>query len=72
MPKEFENYQVHSEVMRDEFIEKRRAVPLLHRNGNTYKITAHNEKMRRGDIHKMPKFGPYKLAAEMPFPDEIE
>ena len=72
MPNEFYNYQVHSEVMRDEFNEKRRAVPLLHRNGHTYKISTHNEKMRRVDINKLPKFGPYKLVAEMPFPDEIE
>ena len=63
---------LESEVMRDEFNEKRRAVPLLHRNGHTYKISTHNEKMRRVDINKLPKFGPYKLVAEMPFPDEIE
>lgn len=69
MPDELENYHYHGEVMRDTFNEQRRAIPLLHRNGYAYKISTHNERMRRVPIEKMPKFGPYKLAAEMPFPD---
>ena len=70
IPGEFENYQYHSEVMRDTFNEPRRAIPLLHRNGFAYKISAHNERMRRVPVESLPKFGPYKLAASMPFPDE--
>ncbi len=70
VPGEFENYQYHSEVMRDAFNEQRRAIPLLHRNGYAYKISTHNERMRRVPVESLPKFGPYKLAAEMPFPDE--
>lgn len=71
MPEEHEAYKVHSEVMRDKFNEARRAIPLLHRNGHTYKISTHNERMRRVDVASLPKYGPYKLAAKMPFPDEI-
>jgi hypothetical protein len=71
IPDEFENYRFHSEVMRDTFNEQRRAIPLLHRNGHAYKISTHNERMRRVPVESLPKFGPYKLAAKMPFPDEI-
>jgi hypothetical protein len=71
MPQEFENYKTHSEVTRDEMIEKKRALPLLHRNGYAYKITPSNERMRRVPPEKFPKFGPYKLAETMPFVDEI-
>ena len=70
MPQEFENYKVHSEVMRDEFNEKRRAIPLLHRNGYEYKISTHNERKRRVPIKSFSKFGPYKIADRMLFPDE--
>lgn len=70
LPQEFENYKVHSEVMRDEFNEKRRAIPLLHRNGHYYKISTHNERMRRVPVDSFSKFGPYKWTAELPFPDE--
>ncbi len=71
MPDEFENYKTHSEVTRDEMIEKKRALPLLHRNGYAYKISPHNEKMRRVSADRFPKFGPYKLAVMMPFGDEV-
>jgi hypothetical protein len=71
MPEEFENYKTHSEVSRDEMIEKKRALPLLHRNGYAYKISPHNERMRRVAVEKFPKFGPYKLVAMMPFADEV-
>lgn len=72
MPEEFENYKVHSEVMRDEFNEKRRAIPLLHRNGYAYKISTHNERMRRVPVDSFSKHGPYKWTALLPFPDEEE
>ncbi|MEN8243199.1 MAG: hypothetical protein ABFS17_14910 [Chloroflexota bacterium] len=70
MPQEFINYKVHSEVMRDEFKKLRRAIPLLHRNGQAYKISSHNERMRRVTFDKFSKFGPYKWTADLLFPDE--
>jgi hypothetical protein len=70
MPQELINYKVHSEVMRDEFQKKRRAIPLLHRNGQAYKISAHNERLRRVRFDSFSKFGPYKWTADLPFPDE--
>ena len=71
MPEELETYQYHAEVMRDEFNEKRRAIPLLHRNGFAYKISSHNERMRRIPVEKLGKFGPYQIADTLLFPDEI-
>jgi hypothetical protein len=71
IPEEFENYKTHSEVTRDELSEKKRALSLLHWNGFAYKISPHNERMRRVPVDKFPKFGPYKLAEKMPFLDEV-
>lgn len=71
IPQEFENYKTHSEVTRDEMTEKKRSLSLLHRNGNAYKVTPHNERMRLVAPEKFPKYGPYKLAEAMPFEDEV-
>jgi hypothetical protein len=70
-PEELETYRYHAEVMRDEFNERHRSIPLLHRDGGAYKISTHNERMRRVPIESLARYGPYKLAAEMPFLDEI-
>lgn len=71
MSGERENYQFHGKWARSIYAEKRKALSLLHRNGYAYKITPKNERMRRVSIEKLPKFGPYKIAAAMPFPDEL-
>jgi hypothetical protein len=72
MPDERENFHHHASIMRRFFGWRRRAIPLLHRNGYTYKITPRNGRLRRVPVGSLPKFGPYKIAAEMPFPDEID
>lgn len=69
-PAERENFRHHSTVMRRVFGRRKRAIPLLHRNGGAYKITPRNGRLRRVALEKLPKFGVYKIAAEMPFPDE--
>jgi hypothetical protein len=71
IPGELENYRYHSERMRDVYNERRRAITLLHRNGHIYKITSHNERLRRVPVEALPKYGPYKMAAALPFPDEV-
>lgn len=65
------NYEYHSFMMRESYKKKRRAIPLLHRNGYSYKITPGNERMRRVPANRFSKFGVYKIAAELPFPDEL-
>lgn len=71
VPQEKENFRYHSNVMRRIFGRKQRAIPLLHRNGKTYKVAPRTGRMRRVDPESLPKFGPYKIAAELPFPDEL-
>lgn len=57
---EFENYAYHSEIMRREFIQRRRRFPLLHRNGKTYLVSPGSERMRLVSPEGLPKFGPYQ------------
>jgi hypothetical protein len=57
--------------MRRVFQGYRRAIPLLHRNGHVYKVSPRNERIRHVQVESLPKFGPYKIAASMPFPDEM-
>ncbi len=71
MPEEREAYRYHSIVMRRVFGRRHRAIPLLHRNGKNYKLTPRNGRMRQCTAKQFPKFGPYKIAADLPFPDEL-
>jgi hypothetical protein len=70
MPEELENFRYFSTLMRRVFGRRRQAIPLLHRNGSFYKVTPRNGRLRRVPPEKLPKYGPYLLAAQMPFPDE--
>lgn len=69
---EVSNYSWYSASIRRAFQGYRRAIPLLHRNGHIYKISPLNGRMRRVQVETLPKFGPYKIAASMPFPDEMD
>jgi hypothetical protein len=71
MPGERDSYTHHSAQMRRQFARQRRTIPLLHRDGEIYKISPSTERMRRVQPENLPKFGPYKIAAELPFPDEL-
>ncbi|MEJ2597415.1 MAG: hypothetical protein P8Z00_03735 [Anaerolineales bacterium] len=71
MPEEKENFHYHSSRMRRLFGRRKRAIPLLHRNGGFYKVTPRNGRMRRVKPEYLPKFGPYSVVAELPFPDEV-
>ena len=57
--------------MRRVFGRKKRAIPILLRNGGWYKLTPHNGRMRRIQPLELQKFGSYKIAAKIPFPDEL-
>lgn len=71
LPEEREVFRYFSSRMRRVFGRRRRAIPLLHRNGGCFKVTPRNGRLRRVDPHKLPGFGVYKIAAAMPFPDEL-
>ncbi len=71
IPDEKNNYEYHSLMMRKSYKKRRRAMPLLHRNGLSYKISPGNERMRKVPASRFSKIGVYKIAAKMPFPDEM-
>lgn len=70
-PGERENFRYHSIVMRRVFGRRKRSIPLLHRDGKTYMVAPGGGKMRQVDPASLPKFGPYEIAAELPFADEL-
>ena len=70
VPEEVENFRQHSIRMRRIFGRKKRAIPILHRNGSCYKISPASGRMRRVSAQTMPKFGPYRIADRLPFPGE--
>lgn len=69
-PAELESFRRFSGLMRQVFGRRRRAIPLLHRNGQTYKVTPRNGRMRRISAERFPLLGLYKIAADLPFPGE--
>ncbi len=71
VPDEKESFRGFSGQMRRVFGRKKRAISLLHRNGGCYKVTPRNGRQRRVPLDALGKFGPYKIAAELPFLDEI-
>ncbi len=57
---EFDSYAIHSEEMRSHFLEQKRRIPILHRNGGVYLLSPASERMVRVEAGKLPKFGPYR------------
>ena len=57
---EFENYAYHSERLRAFFSRQRRRFPLLHRNGQAYRVSPTSERMQRVNLRELPAFGPYR------------
>jgi hypothetical protein len=70
MPEEHKNFRYQSMMMRRAFARRRRMIPLLHRNGSSYKIAPRSGRLRGVPVEQLPKYGPYKIAADLPFPDE--
>lgn len=69
-PEEINNFIHQSRRMRYYFQRQQRAIILLHRNGNNYKISPKNERLRKMADYQFPKHGNYLLSSLMPFPDE--
>lgn len=66
-----ENYAHFSAHMRNTFADLKRSIPLLHRNGIAYKMSPRSERLHRYPAESFSKFGLYKIAAALPFPDEL-
>jgi hypothetical protein len=58
-PQEREGYRLLSSSMRRVFSRWGRSVPVLHRNGNAYKVTPKNGRLRRVEAESFPKHGVY-------------
>ncbi len=71
MPDEKITFRYFSIIMRRSFGRKHRSIPLLHRNGKVYKISPKNGRMRLISVDKLPKHGPYQIANQLPFKEEL-
>ena len=71
-PQEKEEYRYQSSKMRRSFGQQHRYIPVLHCDGHTYEVMPGNGLLRKVPIETLPQFGAYKIAEEMPFPDEID
>jgi hypothetical protein len=69
-PGELENFRYHSDVMLQEFAGRGEDIPILHRDGGIFQIAPEDESMHQVEPDDLPKFGPYEVAAMLPFPDE--
>jgi hypothetical protein len=56
---EFEKYAYHSELLRTEFIKRRKRFPLLHRDGGYYLVSPASERLKRTAPSQLPRFGVY-------------
>ncbi len=57
---EFDHYAYHSELMRVEFVRRKKRFPLLHRNGRDYLVSAASERLYPVDVKTLPHYGYYK------------
>ena len=71
LPEELEVFRQFSSRMRRVFGQRHSAIPLLHRNGGYYKVSPRTGRCRKTTPEKFRKAGPYKIAAKLPFPDEL-
>lgn len=71
LPGELENFRYHSIIMRRVFGRRRRTIPLLHRAGGAFSVTPKDGSLASVNPEQLPKYGPYEIAALMPFPNEI-
>jgi len=72
LPGEIETFAFHSQIMRRFFGHRKRGLPLLHRDGGFFEVHTRSGDLHPVDPRQWPKYGPYAVAAELPFPDEIE
>ncbi|MBT3313454.1 MAG: hypothetical protein HN390_02460 [Anaerolineae bacterium] len=57
---EFDSYAIKSEEIREAFIEKKREIPLLYRDGGYSLINPENEHIYSADENQLPRFGVYR------------
>ena len=67
---ELENFRYHSIMMRRIFGRQKRSIPLMHRDGGAFHVLPKDGSLKSVKMSDLPKYGPYQIAALMPFPDE--
>jgi len=60
LPEDYESYYFLSEDMREDFIRRRRRIPILHRNGGYYLLSPKSGRLEQADPKAFRKFGPYR------------
>jgi hypothetical protein len=60
-PHTIRNYGIRSDQMRQHFISQKRSVPILHRDGGEYLLRPINERIRKVDPDRLPRFGFYQV-----------
>lgn len=59
-PEEYDNFKSHSASMRRVFSRRRKAIPLIGREGGFFKELPHGRGLRPMKAEELPRFGPYK------------
>ena len=70
-PEELEGFRQESIRMRRVFGRRKRAIPLLHRNGRWYKISPRSGRLRRVDAQALGLYGVYKIVESLPFSEAL-
>jgi len=70
-PDEIDNFYEQSKLMRSIFKNRRRNIYIISRNNHLInQISPNDGRMKSANPRFLPKFGPYKIADTLPFPDE--
>jgi hypothetical protein len=59
-PNEMDSYADLSAEMREDFIQQKRRIPILHRNGQNYLLSPASDKLAKTDLSSYRKFGYYR------------
>jgi hypothetical protein len=60
-PDEYESYAYCSELMRTHFIQHRRRIPILHRDGSAYLLSPKSQRLQKVSLDAFHRFGYYRL-----------
>jgi hypothetical protein len=71
-PDERETFRVFSAECRTVYATAQRELPLLHRSGVDYLIEPVSEALEHLVLTDLPKFGPYEIADDLLFDDEMD
>ncbi len=61
-PEDYESYVTLSGEMREHFADRKRRIPILHRNGGYYLLSPLSEQLRKVKPEDFRRFGPYRQA----------